>query len=51
MRWQGGRESKNVEDRRMITPGRVAVGGGLRRGFQTGDMSRMDTFSVPYNEL
>jgi predicted metalloprotease len=29
MQWQGRRESKNVEDRRSLTPGRVAVGGGL----------------------
>lgn len=29
MRWQDRRESTNVEDRRRVTPGRVAVGGGL----------------------
>ena len=29
MRWQGGSESDNVEDRRGITGGHVAVGGGL----------------------
>ena len=28
MEWEGRRESENVEDRRMVTPGRVAVGGG-----------------------
>jgi len=28
MEWEGRRESENVEDRRMITPGRVAAGGG-----------------------
>jgi len=28
MEWEGRRESDNVEDRRMITPGRVAAGGG-----------------------
>ncbi len=29
MRWQGRRESKNVEDRRGMPVGKVAVGGGL----------------------
>lgn len=29
MRWQGGSESGNVEDRRGITGGHVAVGGGI----------------------
>lgn len=29
MRWQGRRESDNVEDRRSITPGGVAIGGGI----------------------
>jgi hypothetical protein len=29
MEWEGQRESENVEDRRTVTPGRVAVGGGL----------------------
>ncbi len=29
MRWQGGSESDNVDDRRGITGGHVAVGGGL----------------------
>ena len=30
MRWQGGRESENVEDRRGLPPARVAaVGGGV----------------------
>lgn len=29
MRWQDRRESTNVEDRRRVTPGRVAIGGGL----------------------
>ena len=29
MRWRGRERSKNVEDRRMMTPGRVAGGGGL----------------------
>jgi predicted metalloprotease len=29
MRWQGERESDNVEDRRGLTPGRAVVGGGL----------------------
>jgi uncharacterized protein len=28
MRWKGQRESTNVEDRRTLTPGRVAAGGG-----------------------
>jgi predicted metalloprotease len=28
MEWEGRRESENVEDRRMLTPGRVAAGGG-----------------------
>jgi uncharacterized protein len=29
MRWQDQEESSNVEDRRRVTPGKVAVGGGL----------------------
>ncbi len=29
MRWQDQEESSNVEDRRGVTPGRVAVGGGI----------------------
>lgn len=29
MRWQDRRESTNVEDRRRVTPGRIAIGGGL----------------------
>lgn len=29
MRWQGGRESSNVDDRRGISGGQVAVGGGI----------------------
>src|SRR6266567_1499503 len=29
MEWKGRRESENVEDRRMMTPGRVAAGGGI----------------------
>lgn len=29
MQWQGRRESENIEDRRALTPGRVAAGGGL----------------------
>lgn len=29
MQWEGRRESSNVEDRRMVTPGRLVVGGGL----------------------
>jgi predicted metalloprotease len=29
MEWEGRRESENVEDRRTLTPGRVAVGGGV----------------------
>ncbi|MFN8140691.1 MAG: neutral zinc metallopeptidase [Fimbriimonadales bacterium] len=29
MRWQGRRQSENVEDRRGMTPGGMAVGGGL----------------------
>jgi predicted metalloprotease len=29
MLWQGRRESDNVEDQRTLTPGRVAVGGGI----------------------
>jgi predicted metalloprotease len=29
MKWKGRRESENVEDQRMVTPGRVAVGGGI----------------------
>ena len=29
MRWQGRRESSNVEDRRGISGGQVAVGGGI----------------------
>jgi predicted metalloprotease len=28
MQWKGRRESQNIEDRRTVTPGRVAVGGG-----------------------
>jgi predicted metalloprotease len=29
MDWKGRRESENVEDRRTLTPGRMAVGGGI----------------------
>jgi predicted metalloprotease len=29
MQWEGQRESENVEDQRTITPGRVAIGGGV----------------------
>ena len=29
MRWRDRRQSENVEDRRAMTPGRIAVGGGL----------------------
>ena len=29
MQWKGRRESENVEDRRKLTPGRVAAGGGV----------------------
>jgi len=29
MEWKGRRESENIEDRRMMTTGRVAVGGGI----------------------
>ena len=29
MEWKGRRESENIEDRRMLTTGRVAVGGGI----------------------
>src|SRR5262249_45231576 len=29
MQWEGQRESENVEDQRMLTPGRMAVGGGI----------------------
>lgn len=29
MQWEGQRESENVEDQRTITPGRVAIGGGI----------------------
>ena len=29
MQWKGRRESENVEDRRTLTPGRVAAGGGV----------------------
>ena len=29
MQWQGRRESDNVDDRRGITGGHVAVGGGI----------------------
>jgi predicted metalloprotease len=29
MEWEGRRESENVEDQRALTPGRVAVGGGI----------------------
>src|SRR5262249_3580843 len=29
MEWEGRRESENVEDQRAMTPGRVAVGGGI----------------------
>ena len=29
MEWKGRRESENIEDRRMLTPGRAAVGGGF----------------------
>jgi predicted metalloprotease len=29
MEWKGRRESENIEDRRALTPGRVAVGGGV----------------------
>ena len=29
MRWRGERESENVEDRRGVSGGRVAIGGGL----------------------
>src|SRR4051812_11586751 len=28
MRWEGGRESENVEDRRRISPKGMAIGGG-----------------------
>jgi predicted metalloprotease len=29
MEWKGRRESENIEDRRTLTPGRAAVGGGV----------------------
>jgi predicted metalloprotease len=29
MEWKGRRESENVEDRRTLTPGRIAAGGGV----------------------
>ena len=29
MRWQGERQSENVEDRRGLSGGRIAVGGGV----------------------
>ena len=29
MEWEGRRESENVEDQRTVTPGRLAVGGGI----------------------
>src|SRR4051812_33867890 len=29
MQWEGRRESSNVEDRRTLTPGRMAAGGGI----------------------
>src|SRR5262245_16041384 len=29
MRWRGERESENIEDRRGLTGGRIALGGGL----------------------
>jgi predicted metalloprotease len=29
MEWKGRRESENIEDRRALTPGRAAVGGGV----------------------
>jgi uncharacterized protein len=29
MRWQGGRQSKNVDDRRGMSGGQIAVGGGI----------------------
>src|SRR5919201_372829 len=29
MEWKGRRESENIEDRRTMTPGRVAAGGGV----------------------
>lgn len=29
MRWQGGRQSKNVDDRRGMSGGQVAIGGGI----------------------
>jgi predicted metalloprotease len=29
MQWKGRRESENVEDRRTVTPGRLAAGGGV----------------------
>ena len=28
MRWQNERQSENVEDRRGVSPGQMAVGGG-----------------------
>lgn len=29
MKWQGRQGSDNVEDRRGMTPGRMAIGGGI----------------------
>ncbi|HKM55320.1 MAG TPA: neutral zinc metallopeptidase, partial [Isosphaeraceae bacterium] len=29
MRWEGERQSENVEDRRSISAGKIAMGGGL----------------------
>jgi len=29
MRWQGRRQSTNVEDRRGVSGGKIALGGGL----------------------
>ncbi len=29
MRWRGERESENIEDRRGLSGGRIAIGGGL----------------------
>jgi hypothetical protein len=50
MRWQGGKQSENLEDRRRIGPvgEGIAAGGGL----ESGDLSRLkEIFEIPYERL
>jgi predicted metalloprotease len=63
MRWQSGRRSDNVEDRRGVRISRGVAGGRVvpdslthgtsarrvrwfRRGFESGELARCDTFSA-----